>query len=637
MSVVGCLVTIGGAILRPVCDCVFAPVRHQLEYIFSYKDKIKNLENQVRKLDDKINMIQSDTELAKNEGNAIKEYVQDWQKDATSKFKEAKDFLEPDPDHTRARCSCRRPLPNLALRRRLSKEAKEMAEEIEHVIGKANDFGKDISFRPAVQHSFEQKDFEKFETRDETLREMMEALRNPEVRMIGLCGFGGMGKTMLVKEVARLAKEGNQFSRQIMVVVSQNLDIERIQQQIADQLGLKFEKEHKTSRAKLLEDSLEKEQKILIILDDVWKDQLDDLSKVGIRFKDDSKESKIILTSRFQEVCRAMGADDKTTLEIKGLDNGEAMDLFNRIVGDVVDGEKSEFRSIATEVIGECGGLPLAIVTIASALKINKSLSFWGDALLQLKQWSPESIIYGKMYNCFKAVYNELGNEAKENFEELYAISVPGGGGFNDDQLPERLACPRLKFLMLRTNGGLEITDRFFEETKELKALRLDVKGGKKLASSFRSLQNLKALHLRIWEGGDVDIAIIGELTNLLILDLSASKDLVALPKEIGNLSRLQVLNLSDCCGLKVIEPNVISRLVQLEELYMERFWWETEGLINASLLSIENCDPIEEGCAWAGSAGDGWVLGRLKDNKIVKISTHTSPTKRWFGRVGGG
>ena len=119
-----------------------------------------------------------------------------------------------------------------------------------------------------------------------------------------------------------------------------------------------------------------------------------------------------------------------------------------------------------------------------------------------------------------------------ENFKDFYVISVPGGGGIND-QLPERLACPRLKLLILRNRRGLEIPDKFFEGTEELRALHLDSISGKQLASSFRSLQNLKALHLEILNVEDIDIAIIGEPKNLVILDVSYSSGLLRLPKEI--------------------------------------------------------------------------------------------------------
>ena len=66
-----------------------------------------------------------------------------------------------------------------------------------------------------------------------------------------------------------------------------------------------------------------------------------------------------------------------------------------------------------------------------------------------------------------------------------------------------------------------------------------------------------------------LDIAIIGELKNLKALTLIAS-NIEELPKEIGQLTDLQLLNLSYCEYLKVIPPNVISNLKWLEELYME-------------------------------------------------------------------
>jgi putative protein kinase ArgK-like GTPase of G3E family len=40
--------------------------------------------------------------------------------------------------------------------------------------------------------------------------------------MIGLCGLGGVGKTTLVKEVGRRAKELQLFPEVLMATVSQN-------------------------------------------------------------------------------------------------------------------------------------------------------------------------------------------------------------------------------------------------------------------------------------------------------------------------------------------------------------------------------------------------------------------------------
>ncbi|KAK9214778.1 hypothetical protein WN944_006777 [Citrus x changshan-huyou] len=75
-----------------------------------------------------------------------------------------------------------------------------------------------------------------------------------------------------------------------------------------------------------------------------------------------------------------------------------------------------------------------------------------------------------------------------------------------------------------------------------------------------------------------MDIAIIGKLENLEILSFVRS-DIVQLPKALGQLTKLRLLDLRDCFHLKVIAPNVLSSLIRLEELYMGScsVEWEVE------------------------------------------------------------
>jgi hypothetical protein len=67
------------------------------------------------------------------------------------------------------------------------------------------------------------------------------------------------------------------------------------------------------------------------------------------------------------------------------------------------------------------------------------------------------------------------------------------------------------------------------------------------------------------------------------------------LPREIGLLSRLRLLDLSNCSKLEVIPPNVLSSLVALEELYMGNSFvqWEAEGLNNASLAELKHLSHL--------------------------------------------
>ncbi|GMN28311.1 hypothetical protein TIFTF001_046221 [Ficus carica] len=94
------------------------------------------------------------------------------------------------------------------------------------------------------------------------------------------------------------------------------------------------------------------------------------------------------------------------------------------------------------------------------------------------------------------------------------------------------------------------------------------------------------------------DVALIGELKNLEILDLSNSW-IVELPKEVGQLTQLRLLDLKKCSRVAVIQPNVISSLTQLEELDMESSFtnWNTEEVNcqvkNASLEELKHLSAL--------------------------------------------
>ncbi|XP_059438766.1 probable disease resistance protein At4g27220 [Corylus avellana] len=153
------------------------------------------------------------------------------------------------------------------------------------------------------------------------------------------------------------------------------------------------------------------------------------------------------------------------------------------------------------------------------------------------------------------------------------------GGDFHE--LPNEMECPELRFLYV--NGGdrsLHIPENFFQGKERLKVLDFTQMQLSSLPSSLPLVKNLRTLCL----DGCVldDIAVIGELKNLVILSLLGSH-ISKLPRELGLLTHLRLLDLSDCSKLKVIPPNVLSSLVELEELYMGNSFvqWEAEGLNN--------------------------------------------------------
>ena len=91
------------------------------------------------------------------------------------------------------------------------------------------------------------------------------------------------------------------------------------------------------------------------------------------------------------------------------------------------------------------------------------------------------------------------------------------------------------------------------------------------------------------------DISLVGQLNNLEILSLEGSI-VKKLPKEIGQLTRLRLLDLSNCHGLEVVSPGVISSLTRLEELRMRESFknWKAAGDgSNAGLFELNDLSQL--------------------------------------------
>ena len=115
------------------------------------------------------------------------------------------------------------------------------------------------------------------------------------------------------------------FGIVIWATVSKNVDIKNAQTQIANRLNLELKMEESVEGIAIrLHQRLMNEEKYILILDDVW--QKLDLDNLGVPQLDVHKGSKIILTTRFMEVCRKMMTD----IEVKMiLNDDEAWQLFS--------------------------------------------------------------------------------------------------------------------------------------------------------------------------------------------------------------------------------------------------------------------------------------------------------------------
>ena len=257
------------AIASKIAEYSVAPVGQWLCYSFHYDNNIKNMTDQVNKLGATRDGMQNRVKAAENNVENIAADVDLWLKEVDDIMEKAKEVLEADKEKKN---SSQGACLNLKLRHKHSRTAKKMLLEIDKLLKNVN--FDHFSQRPASQDlvTSTYTDYMPFNSRMSIMEELMEALGDADINLIGVWGMPGVGKSTLVKEVAKKVKEEKLFDEVAISIVKQNSSLEQIQKEISETLDLRLDKETLGERAKLLNARLTKDnnKKRLVILDNVW-------------------------------------------------------------------------------------------------------------------------------------------------------------------------------------------------------------------------------------------------------------------------------------------------------------------------------------------------------------------------------
>ncbi|XP_027348434.1 probable disease resistance protein At5g47260 [Abrus precatorius] len=113
--------------------------------------------------------------------------------------------------------------------------------------------------------------------------------------MVGVYGSSTLRKANLTEKISRRVRRDNLFYITVIASVTEKPDQKRIKEELGNMLGFQFGEETVVGRAKHLCDRIKKEQRILVILDDLCAGI--NLDRVGIPFGNDHKGCKIVLLS----------------------------------------------------------------------------------------------------------------------------------------------------------------------------------------------------------------------------------------------------------------------------------------------------------------------------------------------------
>ncbi|KAL7242764.1 hypothetical protein ACSBR1_015199 [Camellia fascicularis] len=386
MVVCDALISIGGKVVELLVE----PVGRQFDYVFYRVKYIEELRKQVQNLEAQRKDVLDSIDVAKRNREVILENVKNWIDKVNGFILEAKEFLE---GGTNVNQKCFNGwFPDLVTRRRLGSIPSEQSVP--------------------------------YASRILAVTNVVEALSDDDINFIGIHGIGGIGKTTLVKEITKKVKSDKLFDEVVMVVVShQNPNIKTIQDEIAGMLGFTslINQPSAAARISMLCARLRDVKKILVILDDVWAKL--DLAAVGIPFGNDHQGCKIIITTRREQVCNSMGMERLRTkiVHLGVLSEKDSWDLFKKNVGDVVD--SIVFNVVANEVCKECGGLPIALVTVGSAMKDKDDPNLWNEAARELRKSMPTNIegVDQQVYKSLRLSYDYLSKDKDLRGEEAKA------------------------------------------------------------------------------------------------------------------------------------------------------------------------------------------------------------------------
>ncbi|XP_019151350.1 PREDICTED: TMV resistance protein N-like [Ipomoea nil] len=240
------------------------------------------------------------------------------------------------------------------------------------------------------------------------VREMLSLLQsepNGGVRVIGIYGMGGVGKTTLAKAVFNEICGTFEGSCFLADVSSQCLDrnsagLKHLQKQLLCKTldTTRFNVDHVDEGISLIKLRLGL-KKLLIVVDDVdHESQLDAL--VGERDWFGSG-STIIITTRHVNLLNGPGKDyEKYKVEV--LSSKESLQLFSLYAFNNPNPSEA-FVELSNMIVSYVGGLPLALIVLGSHFRARSSVQEWRGDFEKLKK-IPHDDILKKLKISYKAL-----------------------------------------------------------------------------------------------------------------------------------------------------------------------------------------------------------------------------------------
>lgn len=271
------------------------------------------------------------------------------------------------------------------------------------------------------------------DSRVRVMTSLLNISEEDEVRMIGILGMGGMGKTTIAKAIYNQLHdsfEGRCFLANVRETWNRpNCKASLQEQLLSDILKRKVKLNNPARGIMEIKDRLCR-MRILLVVDDI--DDADQLKAVAGSRDWFGFGSRIIITTRNMRLLLLLGVD---ILYIpKKMNDAESLELFSWHAFRRSFPNK-DYVQLSKNVADYCEGLPLALEVLGSFL-FGRSIPEWENAIKKL-----ERIPHNKIQEKLKISYEALTDETiQEMFLDIscffvgmdrsYVLQILDGCGF---------------------------------------------------------------------------------------------------------------------------------------------------------------------------------------------------------------
>ncbi|KAL1807122.1 hypothetical protein ACET3Z_030190 [Daucus carota] len=242
--------------------------------------------------------------------------------------------------------------------------------------------------------------------------------QDPALKIISIHGMGGLGKTSLATKLYN-SNELRHFGTRAKVCVSSDYTIKDVLKRIIKSFKGPEHEQYMSNMdehdlLQYLPQLLQNQGCYLVLIDDIW--DINAWNQIKIAFPNQDNGSRIIITTRNKKVAETVDKN-VSAYQLRFLREEESWELFCKTAQPT----DQNLENLGKEMVGKCGGLPLAIVILGGLLLHNQSYDYWSKVKVRIwRNLRDDSV---DIVEILSLSYKDLSPQMKDCF--LYLAQFP--------------------------------------------------------------------------------------------------------------------------------------------------------------------------------------------------------------------